>query len=275
MLSEKIITLSHVYGGYDQNIKDKNEYVLKDLSLDIEEGKCLCILGSNGSGKTTLLRTIAGMIPSEGEITLCGKNMRTMPRKEIASYIAFLSQISRVYFSYNVYDTIMQGRYVHGGSGFVNSTASDRRIVEETLESLGLTDIRNRQITKLSGGQLQRVFLARAIAQKSPILLLDEPMNHLDLKVQAEFLDYLNDWREKEITLPDGRTYKPTIIGVFHDISIAADIADDVVMLKNGRVLFSGKKDEILNREMLKEGFDFDVAGNLAKRNEKIMNYFL
>ena len=273
-MQRKIMTMSHVYSGYGQIKNAKSEYVLKDFSLEINEGNCLCILGSNGSGKTTLLRTMAGILPSKGDIKVCGKNIQDMSRKEIASYIAFLSQISQVYFSYNVYDTVMQGRYVYKNS-FLTRDNEDRDIVEETLKSLGLEDIRNRQITELSGGQLQRVFLARAIAQKSPILLLDEPMNHLDQKVQAEFLEYLAGWREKGISFSENETYKPTIIGVFHDISVACEIADDIAMLKSGELVYSGKKQEVLKRDNLMQIYDFDVAANILERNKKTMSFFL
>ena len=274
-MSEKIITLSHVSAGYGRGGKDKTEYVLKDFSLDIYEGRCLCILGSNGSGKTTLLRTIAGILPSKGSISVCGHDMKTLNRKQIASYIAFLSQMSQVYFSYSVYETVMQGRYAAGQSGFMADRGQDREIVEETLKSLGLENIRNRQITELSGGQLQRVFLARAMAQRSPILLLDEPMNHLDLKVQAEFMEYLGAFGNGEISFRDGKSYKPTIVGVFHDITLAADIADDVAVLKGGELLFNGPKSEVLTKDSLLQAYDFDVAAHILERNKKSISFFL
>lgn len=274
-MQEKIITLSHVSAGYGRGGKDRTEYVLKDFSLDIYEGRCLCILGSNGSGKTTLLRTIAGILPSEGSITVCGRDMKKLSRKQIASYIAFLSQMSQVYFSYSVYETVMQGRYAPGGRGFMAGGLGDREIVEETLKSLGLIDIRNRQITELSGGQLQRVFLARAMAQRSPILLLDEPMNHLDLKIQAEFMEYLAAWRKGEISLGENSKYRPTIVGVFHDITVAADIADDVALLKSGELLFCGQKSEVLDKEKLLRAYDYDVAAHILDRNKKSISFFL
>ncbi len=258
--ANNIISLSHVTAGYDKTP------VLQDISFDIAEGHCVSLLGSNGCGKTTLLRTIAGMLPFSGDIHINGKSINAMKRKEIASYVAFLSQISSVYFSYSVYETVMQGRYLHKGL-FFEKNRSDREIVDETLESLGLSQIAGKQITALSGGQLQRVMLARCIAQRCPILMLDEPMNHLDLKIQAEFMEYLANWRTTTLTMPDNKAYKPTVIGVFHDLNTAAGIADDIAFLKDGRLVLFAPKKGALTAERLSEVFDFDVVSYIKSHN--------
>ena len=139
------------------------------------------------------------MLPAYGEILVDGKNLREIKRKEIASYLSFLSQMSRVYYSFSVYETVMQGRYVHGGSFFSQTASRDREVVEETLESLGLQDLSRRQITTLSGGQIQRVMLARCIAQESPVMILDETLNYLDMKIKSECIDYIYRWRAKPV----------------------------------------------------------------------------
>jgi iron complex transport system ATP-binding protein len=126
-----------------------------------------------------------------------------MKRKEVASYIGFFSQKNQIYFPYTVYETVMQGRYLHTADHLGNHRADNQKIVDEVLTSLNLTDIADESITKLSGGQLQRVMLARCIAQKTPVLILDEPMNHLDMKVQSELMDYLSDWRKKRCKRQD------------------------------------------------------------------------
>lgn len=260
-----IIELNSVSAGYEDG-RD----IIKDITLDIREGSCLSILGSNGCGKTTLLRAICGFIHSSGDITIAGKNLSKMKRKEIASYIGFFSQMPQIYFPYTVYETVMQGRYMHRAGGLSGGSASDKDIVEETIVSLGLENIAGESITKLSGGQLQRVMLARCMAQRSPILILDEPMNHLDMKVQSELMDYLDDWRKKPVVMADGNSYMPTMICVFHELFLAAQMADDIAFLKNGRLMLSGSKEEMLTASNLNAAFDFDVFGYVKKRTSYI-----
>ncbi|WP_029319149.1 ABC transporter ATP-binding protein [Butyrivibrio sp. AE3004] len=270
-MGEKIIELKGVSAGYVKNRKNRKpqdeQLIIKDISLEIKEGHSVCLLGPNGCGKTTLLRVIAGMLPSYGEILLDGKNIHDLKRKEIASYISFFSQMSQVYFSYSVYETVMQGRYVHGSTFFSGAGAVDKEIVDETLEKLRLTDIADKQITTLSGGQLQRVMLARCIAQGSPVMILDEPMNHIDMKIQAELFDYLLEWRQKPVKMVGKREYKPTIIGVFHDINVARYLADEIAFISKGRILASGKKEEILTKELLERTYDFNVVEYLQRFN--------
>ena len=267
-MPESIITLKKVSAGYGKHKTKKpseEALVVKDISLDIAQGRSVCLLGPNGSGKTTLLRVIAGMIPSCGEVLVDGRSIQEIRRKEIASYISFLSQMTRVYYSYSVFETVMHGRYVHGGLGFSKGASKDREVVEETLESLGLQDLSGRQITTLSGGQIQRVMLARCIAQGSPVIILDEPLNHLDMKIQSEFIEYLFRWREKPVRTNRGQEYRPTIIGVFHDINITAYIADEIALISEGRLLAFGKKSEVLTEELLEKTYQFDVLGYMKK----------
>lgn len=267
-METNIVEIRKVSAGYEKKKKrpaGAENYIVKEITMDIPEGHCVSLLGPNGSGKTTLLRVIAGMLEADGEILIDGKSISSLKRKEIAKYISFFSQMTRVYFSYSVYETVMQGRYVHGSSFFSNTASLDKEVVEETLEALGLQDLSDKQITVLSGGQLQRVMLARCIAQESPVLILDEPMNHLDMKIQSEFLDYLMKWREKPVRMPGMREYAPTIIGVFHDINTAAYIADEIALLSEGRLLSFGPKEEVLKKELLEEAYRFDVTGFLRK----------
>ena len=267
-MPDPIISLKHVsagYGKYSERKPAGTSLVLKDISLDIAEGRSVCLLGPNGSGKSTLLRVIAGMLPAYGEVLVDGKNIKTLRRKEIASCISYMSQMSKAYYSFSVYETVMQGRYVHGGAIFAGTSSKDKEIVDGILETLKLTDISGRMITALSGGQLQRVMLARCMAQESPVLILDEPMNHLDLKVQSELMDYLFAWREKPVKTDGGRTYQPTVIGVFHDNNIAACMADEMALISEGRLLAFGEKDAVLTEELLEEAYRFNVMDYLRK----------
>lgn len=150
-----MLKVSNVSCGYDKYP------VVKDVSFSVKEGERLCILGPNGCGKTTLLRALAGILPYSGEIIVCGESLSGLKRKEAARKIALMSQLSSFSFSYTVYETVMLGRYVHMKRGALNSeTNKDRRIVLESMERTGTLELKDRLITELSGGQLQRVFLA-------------------------------------------------------------------------------------------------------------------
>ena len=271
-MPDPIISLKHVsagYGKYSERKPAGTSLVLKDISLDIAEGRSVCLLGPNGSGKSTLLRVIAGMLPAYGEVLVDGKNIKTLRRKEIASCISYMSQMSKAYYSFSVYETVMQGRYVHGGAIFAGTSSKDKEIVEGILETLKLTDISGRMITALSGGQLQRVMLARCMAQESPVLILDEPMNHLDLKVQSELMDYLFAWREKPVKTDGGRTYQPTVIGVFHDVNLALRLTDRTLFMKDGHLLGGGRFEDVASREFMQELFGMDIAGYMIESLEK------
>lgn len=198
-----ILTLRDVYAGYG------GRDIVRGVSLTVDSGERFCILGPNGCGKTTLLRAIAGLLPARGEVLLDGKPIARMKRREIASHVALLSQLSQVYFSYSVFDTVMLGRYLHLRGALRTPSREDRDCVRRCLETVGLWEAREAMIDTLSGGQLQRVFLARTLAQEPSLILLDEPTNHLDLKYQAELMESLRDWGVPGRARGGGRAARP------------------------------------------------------------------
>ena len=217
-----MLEVAHVSCGYG------GAPVVKDVSFQVEEGKRLCILGPNGCGKTTLLRGLAGILPIEGSVKVQGENLIGMPVRQKAKRIALMSQLSSTYFSYTVLETVMMGRYVHQKkSVFSGEIKEDRSIVEESLKRVGMLELKDRQITELSGGQLQRVFLARAFAQEPQVILLDEPTNHLDLKYQLELIENLKEWASRS---------GHCIVGVLHDINLALSFADTLLLMEEGTV---------------------------------------
>ena len=262
------IQADHLFVSYEDPKRNNKTAVLQDLSFQVQEGRSLAILGSNGSGKTTLLKTLCGILPYSGTLTLGGEEIKHLSRKKISSRIAMLGQLSSVYFSYTVYETVLLGRYIHTNHILGLPTPTDHKVVNEVLETTGLTDLAEKQISELSGGQLQRVYLARTLAQQTPILLLDEPTNHLDLKVQAELLSYLSEWKKGSTALADGSIHPHTLIGVFHDLAMALRIADDLLCLKNGKILAYGTKKDILNSSLLQNVFDFDVVSYLENQSK-------
>lgn len=242
-----MLELRDVCAGYGEGD------VVRRVSLTLAANETLCIIGPNGCGKTTLLKAIAQLLPYRGEILLHGKPLRGKGPQAIARSVALLSQTSGIYFSYSVEETVMMGRYAHRQAGlWGRPSGQDREAVERCLGLVDLLDERHREISRLSGGQLQRVFLARTLAQDPEIILLDEPTNHLDFKYQAELIDYLHAWRQQE-----GRS----VIGVLHDVNLALSLADRVMLMREGEAFALGPTGQTVTRLALKEVFQADVAG--------------
>lgn len=257
----KAIECRGLCAAYDKKLLEKGIAVIRDISFDIEEGSSVAILGPNGSGKSTLLKALCAMIPGKGTVLIREKDAAEMSRRDIARNIAYMTQLSEIFFSYTVYETVLMGRYVHSKGLFGSTTDKDRSVTEEALRSTGVEDLKDRQLSSLSGGELQRVFLARTFAQGSPILMLDEPNNHLDLKVQAELAGYLKDWCAQP---------EHTLIGVYHDIPLALELADRFILMKDGSMKATGSREEILNGGLLEETYGFEVRSYLG-RIEKLL----
>jgi iron complex transport system ATP-binding protein len=143
-------------------------------------------------------------------------------------------------------------------------SSKDKEAVNRYIEKMGLVDIRDKSISELSGGQLERVLLARTFAQETPIILLDEPTNHLDIRYQSELIDYMKEWSDGH-TEVDGISYKNTIISVFHDIETAAYLSDEIMLMKDGNVIKKGPTMEALDKNLLEEVYETDVLGFLRK----------
>lgn len=243
---DNMLELKNLFAGYD------GIDILKDISFRLEYGENLCILGPNGCGKTTLIKAIAGLIPSKGEILIDDKDIGKMKRHEVASKIAVMSQLSTIFFSYTVYETVLLGRYLHMKGVFKGPSAYDKSCVESCLKAVGLYKLKDKQINTLSGGQLQRVYLARTLAQEPSIILLDEPTNHLDLRYQAELIDYLKDWSSEE---------GHSIVGVLHDINLAMRLADNFLVLEEGCVKSYGNANKAITNNLLNSVYGMDVVG--------------
>ena len=245
-----MLKAEHLTCGYG------GEPVVKDLSFEVPSGGRLCILGPNGCGKTTLLRALAGLLPHEGSVSVAGRDLASMPRRQAARTVALLSQTSSVYFSYTVYETVLMGRYAHqAGGAFSGPGPEDKRIALECMERTGVAHLRHKQVTELSGGQLQRVFLARTFAQSPRIILLDEPTNHLDLKYQVELVAELRRWSSAG---------DRCVVGVLHDINLALEFADRVLLLEKGEVRGIYPADDF-DLEALSRVYQMDVAGYMRR----------
>lgn len=228
--------------------------VVRDVSFRVGEGERLCVLGPNGCGKTTLLRALAGILPCDGGVTVAGTGLRDLTARQRARKLALMSQFSPMAFDYTVYETVMLGRYAHQTGGpLAGESGADRRAVEESLRLTGSWELRDRLVTRLSGGQLQRVFLARAFAQEPQVILLDEPTNHLDLRCQAELIESLKHW---------SGAGERCVVGVLHDINLALDFADAVLLLDGGSTL-AWSRTEDFDLSALDRVYGMDVGGHM------------
>jgi len=245
-----MLEVKNLYAGYG------NGDVLNGISFTARQGECLCIVGPNGCGKSTLLKAIARIINYRGTVELESHDLAQFPRKELAKKIALLGQSAQIFFPYTVYDTVSLGRYAYA-SGFLKSlSGEDREIIEATIKKLDIWDIKDRMIDELSGGQLQRVFLAKTLAQTPDIILLDEPTNHLDLKNQIELMRYLKTWI---------RENNKALIGVFHDLNMVQHFGDTALLISNGAVAAQGDTGNVLNSKTLVDVYGIDIRTFMAE----------
>lgn len=234
--------------------------IVKQVSFSINRGENLCIVGPNGCGKSTLLKAISSLIDFHGEVKLDGKNINALKRKDLATKIALMTQSSNIQFPYTIYETVALGRYSHLNGIFSRLTKKDELIINESLKMVGILDMKNKLISELSGGQLQRVFLARAFAQDPEVILLDEPTNHLDLRYQIEILDYLKNWAKEKNKI---------VVAVLHDLNLVQNFGDRVLMLNDGIIKGHGNTKEVLNNNDLEEVYGIDIKSFMVRTLEK------
>lgn len=235
---------------------NKHKQILSNINFQLQSNKKLCIIGVNGSGKTTLLKTLVNLLNYDGEIFLNNRELRLYSNKDLAKKVALLSQVQNCNFPYTIWDTVALGRYPYIGNKFQKLGNYDKDLISENLNKLGLYEKKDKLISSLSGGQLQRVYLARVFVQDTNIILLDEPTNHLDLKYQIELVEYINNWVLEE---------NKAIIGVFHDLNIVNNFADEVILLKEGSILNYGSKKEVITEENLINGYGINVFDYMKK----------
>ena len=249
-----MVKIKNLHAGYDDGD------VIRNINFTVNDGESLCVLGPNGCGKSTLLRSIARIIEYGGTVTLDGSDTAFFSRREIAKNIALLGQNVQVFFPYTVYETVSTGRYAYSGGFLKNLSAEDKNIIENIIDKLEIAGIRERMINELSGGQLQRVLLAKTLAQTPKIILLDEPTNHLDLKYQIELLTFLKLWVKENNNI---------LIGVFHDLNLARRFGDTAIVMNNGEIAAAGKIEETLNNKILRAVYGIDIHGFMLESLEK------
>lgn len=249
-----MLEINNLYCGYD------GIDIIKDISIKIKPGQNISIVGANGCGKTTMLRALANLLDYKGEIKLNGREVKSIKRKDLAKKIAFMTQSSEIYFPYTVFETVALGRYAHLNGLFSSLSKKDSEIVLRCIENVGMLEFKDRLISELSGGQLQRVYLARVFAQDPEIILLDEPTNHLDLKCQIEILEHINKWTKEN---------NKTVIGVLHDLNLVQMFSEEIVMIKEGEIIASGKVKDVLKKKKLEEVYGIDIKSFMIEALER------
>ncbi|GAA1941935.1 siderophore ABC transporter ATP-binding protein CdtA [Brevibacterium antiquum] len=228
--------------------------VVHDVSVSITPGRVTALIGPNGSGKSTVLRSLARLHPiSSGEVTIASAGSTTptpaLSAREFARTVTLLSQSRPHPSGLSVREIVAFGRHPHRRR-FASLTDADRTAIDKALELTGTLPMAERSVDQLSGGELQRVWLATCLAQETGVLLLDEPTNHLDLRYQAEILDLMRDLADDH----------GTAVGVvLHDLNHAAAVADDIVLLSQGRVRSTGTCEAVFTAEVLTEVYGLPI----------------
>jgi len=225
--------------------------ILKNVCIELRASEMLSVVGPKGAGKSTLLRCIDRILkPQRGSILLDEREIKEMSRMELAKKMGYIPQSSAQVFPATVFDTVLLGRRPHVGW---RSSEKDTKMVLEMLQMLNIKSFAMRDINELSGGQQQKVFIARALTQEPDVLLLDEPTSNLDIKHQLEVMDIIkNIVREKGIAA----------IMAIHDLNLASRYADRIVMMNGGEIFDAGDAAAVLTPENIKHVYDVEVKVN-------------
>jgi iron complex transport system ATP-binding protein len=228
----------------------QSKQVIDNLSLKTESGKFYGIIGPNGCGKTTLLDLVSGQqVPESGKILYKGKDISRYSRKALSREISLVPQNFYINFPFTAKEIIMMGRYPYIPR-FSPASSDDLKIVREIMEKTGTDEFENRLITELSGGERQRVVFARALAQDTPVLILDEATSNFDIRHTIEMLN---------ITARGVKERGKTVIAVLQDINLAAMYCDDLIFMKKGKIAVHGPGDEVLNTNTLRSVFQVET----------------
>lgn len=226
------------------------QVIVDHLSFHLQEGQWLMLAGPNGAGKSTLIEAIAQGVPYTGSFQLHGKDIRRIRSSQIAREIGVLSQKNAVGYAYSVEEVVGLGRYAYTKNFLSSRDDEGQELIERALELTGLKQLRHASVLTLSGGELQRTFLAQVFAQNPKILILDEPANHLDLVYQKHIFSLIQEW-----LVQPGRA----VISVVHDLSLARKYGTHAVLMNRGKSIAQGKMDDVLTPDRLQAVYDMDV----------------
>ena len=221
--------------------------IVKQASIQVKEKQFVGLLGPNGSGKTTLLKSIYRVLkPSAGVVLIDGDDINTLSHRETARRMGVVSQFNNLNFDFTVEDMVLMGRAPHKNA-FDKDTAEDYRIAEDALKRVEMLDFRERSFLTLSGGEKQRIILARALAQQVEMLVLDEPTNHLDIKYQIQIMDVVK-------SLGIG------VLAALHDLNLTLMYCTYVYVLKGGKIVAHGPTEEVITESLIREIYDVECS---------------
>lgn len=226
------------------------QIIIEDINFTIDENHWLMVVGPNGAGKSTLIKAVSQYIDYTGNVRFAGKDVRTCKPKELAQNMGVLSQSYSVNYPFTVGEVVRLGRYAFAPGIFSRKSEDEEEKVQNALELTGLTGLVNRSVLTLSGGELQRTFLAQVLAQNPKILMLDEPTNHLDLVYQKQTLEVIRRWLRGE---------KRAVISVVHDLSLAKAYGTHALLLNRGSEVAQGEIHDVFTPEHLDRAYSMDV----------------
>lgn len=231
------LRFEHVRGGYERKL------VFSDLDITLSLGSFIALTGPNGSGKSTLLKFIYKQLkPEEGAIYLRGTDVKAIKQKELAKELGFVAQNGRLDYAFTAREAVEMGRFAYKG-------ADDHASVDEAMQMCDILHLQHLLVTELSGGEMQRVLLARALCQKGKLLLLDEPVNHLDVQHQRQMMILLKELVKKGYT----------VICVLHDLLLTQVYSDMALILQDGKIVNYGRTTEVFTKELLKSVYQIDA----------------
>lgn len=239
-----------------------NKTVVEDVSLEIQKGKITSFIGPNGAGKSTVLSMISRLITKDsGEVLIDGQDMSSFKSNELAKKIAILKQANHINIRLTIRELVAFGRFPYSQGKL---TKEDWKYVDEAIDYMELAGMQEKFLDQLSGGQQQRAFIAMVIAQNTEYVLLDEPLNNLDMKHSVQIMKVLRRLADE---------LGKTVIIVIHDINFASCYSDYIVALKDGKVVHNGPTDQVINSDVLRDIYDMDIEIQNINDN-KICVYF-
>ena len=223
--------------------------ILHNISMDVQSGEVLALIGPNGAGKSTLVRAVSGVIPYTGQVHTNGEDFASLNSMQRARYIATVPQAVSMPPAYTVWETVLFGRTPY--LGFLGQASRrDEEIARQSLQRVSALPFADRRVGELSGGEQQRVLLARALCQSTPILLLDEPTAHLDLQYQVSLLELVSELAHKDSL---------AVLVALHDLNLAAHYADRIALMVAGNIKAMGKPKEVLQPELIADAYCLPV----------------
>lgn len=246
----------------DVSVTLGGQQILHDVSFSAQEGEGVALIGPNGSGKTTLLRAVSGAVERTGGVHLDGRPVEEWSSRERARRLAFVRQGAGISFDLSVRDLVLLGRAPHRG-WLAPFNAEDEACVDRVLQRVDLTSFAERSVQSLSGGELQRAFLAQALAQEARVLLLDEPTAHLDVHYQFELFGQVRE------LVDEGRS----VVAVVHDLELAARFADRLLVMDQGRIVARGTPPQVLTPRLIARVFGMQASVRSGNNSHLRVDY--